>query len=123
MITAQAYEREGFFVANVLSVANECFQSYSGHLQPGEARATEQRTTDSGLHNRSFAVLEVGSPRQRCQQCWFLLLPLSWLVDTFSQCLHIVLPSMRVCIHISSSCKHTSDLELLPTLRALLNLI
>lgn len=60
MITAQAYEREGFFVANVLlcshgkasfnflaSVANEYFQSCSGHWQPGEARATEERTTDS----------------------------------------------------------------------------
>lgn len=60
MVTAQAYEREGFFVARVLlcshgkasfnflaSLANECFQSCSDHLQPGEARATEQRTTDS----------------------------------------------------------------------------
>ena len=67
MITAQAYEREGFFVANVLlcshgkasfnflaSVANECFQSYSGHLQPGEARATEQRTTDSEACTTGF---------------------------------------------------------------------
>lgn len=64
--------REGFFVARVLlcshgkasfnflaSLANECFQSCSDHLQPGEARATEQRTRLRGLHNRSFAVQEV----------------------------------------------------------------
>ena len=76
------------------------------------------------LNNRFYflIVLEARSPRARCWQVWFLLMPLSWQMATISPYPHTVFPQ---CIHacclslyvqISSSHEDASFAGLGPTL-------